>query len=318
MKMKHRLGALNIQLFAEGGAVGEGAGVGDSQQSSGEEKATVVYGKQPQDSSDAGEKRIGEKTVSDTSEIFAEGRRTDIANRGDNRDGADNRSDVTLDGIFEKYPELKKEADERTNKAVQGRVYKLNKALQKNDAVLQKLMVRHGVENIEELDKALDSDEAFEAMAAERGETPETLRELEKLKVFKRMFEEQTRQAEIERKADETYKGWMREAEPLKASYPDFDLNVELQNADFRRLLQSNIPMEHAYKLIHHDELVKAAETAAAEKISKSVQTRAARPSENGLGNQSGVVVKSDVSKLTKKDRADIARRAARGEHIEF
>jgi hypothetical protein len=76
--------------------------------------------------------------------------------------------------------------------------------------------------------------------------------------------------------------------------------------------------MEHAYKVVHHDELIAAAEKSAAEKISKNVQSRAARPSENGLGNQSGVVVKSDVHKLTKKDRADLAKRAARGERIEF
>ena len=283
--MKHKLGALNIQFFAEGGAVGEGASVGDSQ--TGENNAEVNSG-----NPDAGD------NASQSGEVSAD--------------------EVTLDGIFEKYPELKKEADKRTAKAVQGRVYQMNKSLQKSDAVLQKLMVRHGVETLDDLDKVLDSDEAFEALAAERGENPETMRELERLKVIEKNMQMQRRQEEIERKADETYNGWMREAEPLKERYPGFDLNAELQNPEFGKLLQRGISMEHAYKVVHHDELIKAAESAAMDKISKSVQTRAARPSENGLGNQSGVVVKNDVSKLTKKDRAELAKRAARGERIEF
>ena len=36
------------------------------------------------------------------------------------------------------------------------------------------------------------------------------------------------------------------------------------------------------------------------------------------LGNQAGVIVKNDVSKLTPKDRAEIARRARMGETIKF
>ncbi len=286
MEIKRELGALNIQLFAEGGAVGEGASVGNSQ--TGENNAEV----------NGGNPDAGDNGASQNGEVKAD--------------------EVTLDGIFEKYPELKKEADKRTAKAVQGRVYQMNKSLQKSDAVLQKLMVRHGVETLDDLDKVLDSDEAFEALAAERGENPETMRELERLKVIEKNMQMQRRQEEIERKADETYNGWMREAEPLKERYPGFDLNAELQNPEFGKLLQRGIPMEHAYKLLHHDELIKAAETAAAEKISKSVQSRAARPSENGLGNQSGVVVKNDVHKLTKKERAELAKRAARGERIEF
>jgi hypothetical protein len=286
VEIKRELGALNIQLFAEGGAVGEGAGVGDSQ--TGENNAEV----------NGGNPDAGDNGASQNGEVSAD--------------------EVTLDGIFEKYPELKKEADKRTNKAVQGRVHQMNKSMQKSDAVMQKLMVRYGVNDIDALNAVLDSDEVFEALAAERGENPDTMRELEKLKVYQRQMEFQKKQEELDRKANETYNGWMREAEPLKERYPDFNLENELQNPEFGKLLQRGIPMEHAYKLLHHDELIAAAEKSAAEKISKNVQSRAARPSENGLGNQSGVVVKSDVHKLTKKDRADLAKRAARGERIEF
>ena len=49
-----------------------------------------------------------------------------------------------------------------------------------------------------------------------------------------------------------------------------------------------------------------------------SVRAKGARPAENGAAPRSAFVVKSDVNKLTKEDRATIALKAMRGEHIEF
>ena len=282
METIHKLGALNIQLFAEGGAVGEGASVGDSQ-------------------------------TGDNAEVNSAN-----PDAGENASQTEANTANDLDSFFKEHPEAKKEADRRTNKAVQGRLHQLKTAHQESDTFLQKLMVRHNVKSVKELNDIYDSDEMFENIAAERGEDPSTTRELERLRMIEFNAEQRNRQAEVERKINETYTRWMEEAEPLKERYPDFDLNVELENNDFKKLLKSNIPMEHAYKLIHHDELIQAAEKAAAEKFSKSVNSRAMRPDENGLGNQSGVAVKNDVSKLTKKERAEFAKRAARGETINF
>ena len=231
---------------------------------------------------------------------------------------AEDTADKILDNFYKEHPEAKKEADKRTAKAVQGRVYQMKSSYKESDDFLSKLMVRHNVNSIKELSEIYDSDEAFENLAAERGESPETMRELERLKMIERNMEAQRKQYEIDRKANEQYNNWMKEAEPLKANYPDFNLQAELENPEFGKLLQRGIPMEHAYKLLHHDELIKAAETAAAEKISKSVNSRSSRPDENGLGNQSNVSMANDVHKLTKKERAELAKRAARGERISF
>ena len=48
------------------------------------------------------------------------------------------------------------------------------------------------------------------------------------------------------------------------------------------------------------------------------IRAKGARPQENGTTSQGAFIVKDDVSKLSKRDRAEIIRRAARGEHIEF
>ena len=64
-----------------------------------------------------------------------------------------------------------------------------------------------------------------------------------------------------------------------------------------------------------------AAQTAAinAEKNTVAkIKNKSSRPAENGTSSSSSAIVKSDVSNLTKADRAEIARRAAKGEIISF
>ena len=282
----HKLGALNLQRFAEGGAVGEGASVGDSQ--TGENSAEINSA-----NPDAGENK-------------------QTAN-----------PDEELDRFFSENPDLKKANDKRTSKAVQGRVHQMKTANQKNEATLQKLMVRYGVDNIDALNEYLDSDDMFENLAAERGESPETLRELERLRVQEAIQKRSRAEYEREQAVNEQIQRWQDEADEIKKTYPGFDLETELQNPEFRSLIttknpQYQISMEKAYRLIHHDELIKAAEDEAAAKFARSVNSRSSRPDENGLGNQSNVTMANDVHKLTKKDRAELAKRAARGEKIEF
>ncbi len=286
MEIKRELGALNIQFFAEGGAVGESASVGDSQ--TGDNNAEVNS-----NNPDAGDKK-------------------EPAN-----------AETELDRYFSEHPEHKKINDKRISKAVQGRVHQMKTANQKNEATLQKLMVRYGVDNIDALNEYLDSDEMFENLAAERGESPETMRELERLRVQEAIQNRSREEYEREKAVSEQVQKWQEEAEELKKTYPQFDLETELQNQEFRALIttknpQYQISMEKAFEIVHHKELVQAAEDAAIAKFSRSVNARAARPDENGLGNQSNVNMASEVSKLTKKERANLAKRAARGERIEF
>jgi len=80
--------------------------------------------------------------------------------------------------------------------------------------------------------------------------------------------------------------------------------------------------VEHAYKTIHFDELVSdAMQTSAAvteRRVVNNVRAKGARPKENGTASQSAFQVRDDVSQLSRKERAEIARRVARGEMISF
>jgi hypothetical protein len=129
-------------------------------------------------------------------------------------------------------------------------------------------------------------------------------------------------QYEAEMKVQEQLRIWQDEAEKVKEIYPDFNLEKELGNDDFRRLVSANetyrMPMKQIYEMIHHDEIVEAAKKDTAAAYAKSTAQMQARPAENGLGNQVAVNGSMNVAKLTKKERAELAERARRGETITF
>ena len=114
----------------------------------------------------------------------------------------------------------------------------------------------------------------------------------------------------------------MRQAEEAKRLYPNLNFEAEAQNPQFRQLLLSGIDVGSAYLVCHKDEIIPAAMQYTAkqveQKLTNKVIANGARPSENGNSSQGASVVKSDVSQLSKAERAEIIRRVQRGEKIRF
>ena len=129
---------------------------------------------------------------------------------------------------------------------------------------------------------------------------------------------EQAKQAQL----NQQYAVWEQQAQQAKQLYPNLDLNVESQNPQFRQLLFAGIDVGTAYMVIHKDEVVggamQYATQQAKQQVANSIAASGKRPAENGMQGQSSVIVKSDPSKWTKADRAEVARRVARGERIEL
>ncbi|MEG2001264.1 MAG: hypothetical protein RR053_07730 [Evtepia sp.] len=101
---------------------------------------------------------------------------------------------------------------------------------------------------------------------------------------------------------------WQDQLADLRKEYPTFDLEAESENEAFVSLLNVGIPLKYAYEVAHLDEI----------KQNFTKEMRNSRPVENGITSQGGVVIKNDVNKLTKADRAEIAKRVERGEIIRF
>lgn len=116
--------------------------------------------------------------------------------------------------------------------------------------------------------------------------------------------------------------GWLSEAAALQQRYPDFDLAHELGRREFQSMLRAGVPVRRAYEVLHLDRLQQAAAKHAARTVSRQMEAKlrekADRPSENGIASQTAVNVRSGVHGMTRADRAEVIRRAQRGEKITF
>ena len=107
-----------------------------------------------------------------------------------------------------------------------------------------------------------------------------------------------------------------------RALYPGFDLEKESKNPQFLSMLRAGVPVQTAYEVIHMDDIKAGVAQTTARRTEKQVvdgiRAKGSRPPENGTSSQSAFTVKDDPSKWTKQDRAEIARRVARGETIKL
>lgn len=299
-----------LVLFDGGeGGGGEGAAEGGPQaevpvyhprnQKTGGELANVVYGRQEGDP-DAGDR-----------EVVSSDAQAERASRWN-----------------EARQEFKAEFDGEVQRIINkrfGETKGLQEQLDAVSPVIDLLRDRYGVRDgdMDALMSAMEEDDSYWQDAAdEQGMTVEQYKQFKRYERENAEMREQIRAAQQQEQADNQLRQWWQQGEELKRTYPSFDLQREAQNPEFLRLLQSGVPVDHAFQVIHMDEIMQgvAANTAkAAERqITANIRARGSRPAEAGASGKASFTVKNDVSKLSKKDRAEIARRAMRGEKIEF
>lgn len=201
----------------------------------------------------------------------------------------------------------------------------LESTLSSHQSLLGMLADKYGVEatDIDALTKAVsDDDTLWEQQAYDAGMTVQQYKEFKALERenAELMRAEESRRGEEE--AQRQLNEWTQQAMELQKTVPGFDLRMEAENPAFVQMLRAGLPVEHAYKVIHMDEILngQAANVAAQaqKQVVDNIRSRGSRPAENGTVSRSGFTYKSDVSKLTKEERAEAARRAARGETITF
>lgn len=197
--------------------------------------------------------------------------------------------------------------------------------IQSTQPLLEMLANKYGVEagDIDALTNAVsDDDTLWEQQAYDAGMT---VQQYKQFKALERENAELMRAQEArngEEQAQKQLEDWGRQAMELQQKVPGFDLRVEAENPEFVQMLRAGLPVEHAYKVVHMDEILAGQAVNVAAQAQKQVvdniRSKGSRPAENGTVSRSGFTYKSDVSKLSKEDRAEIARRAARGETITF
>ena len=142
--------------------------------------------------------------------------------------------------------------------------------------------------------------------------------------LIKRLIAENTylkrnREAEIRAMRERAQAQKLRaQVEETKKTYNDFDLEKEIKNPEFARLLSVGVSVKNAYEVTNIDKILDKKGRDAQREVVNSIRAKGVRPVENGSSPTSGVILSSDISKLTKKQRAELAKRAAKGEMIEF
>lgn len=110
------------------------------------------------------------------------------------------------------------------------------------------------------------------------------------------------------------------EENEVLAAYPDFDYDKEVhENRVFATLISAGFPMKNSYEMSRLDQTVARARAdalkEATDAVTASVAAGAKRPSEGGVTNPSAQVI-SDPELMTPEQRAEVKRRARRGEKI--
>ena len=190
------------------------------------------------------------------------------------------------------------------------------------DQVMQMLATKYGIEDasdIKSITQALKDDDFLYAERAEaNGRTIDEQRNWDNLERENREFREAQKQAERREQIDRQMAEWDKQSANLKALFPSFDLDTELRNPDFESALRSGLSMERAFYAVHGDEIVSGAMQTTANAVrSATVQDMAARrsrPRENAIGSQAAAKVSKDVHKLSKQERAEIAKRSMFGD----
>lgn len=201
----------------------------------------------------------------------------------------------------------------------------LEEQISRTQPLLSMLMQRYGIADGDpsKLMAAVENDDAYWSQAAEEaGMSVEQYKKFQKLQRENAALVEAQRQSQTQQQVQAQLQKWYGEAEEVRKLYPSFDLTAEVKNPQFISMLRAGVPVQHAFEVIHMDDIKAGVAQMTAKATEKQVvdgiRAKGARPAENGIAAQSGFTIKDDVTKLTKQDRAKIAALAARGETITF
>ena len=195
----------------------------------------------------------------------------------------------------------------------------------KQQPVIDMLMQRYKISDgdMSKLAQAVENDDAYWSEAAEEaGMSVGQYKQFQKLQRENAALLRAQRMRQNQQAAQQQLQKWYGEGEQVKAVYPDFDLSTESKNPQFLAMLKAGVPVQHAYEVIHMDEIKAGVAQNTARRTEKQVvdgiRAKGSRPAENGTSSQSAFTVKDDPHKWTKQDRAEVARRVARGETIKL
>lgn len=199
----------------------------------------------------------------------------------------------------------------------------LKEKLSQTEEIIDMLSDRYQTDSAEDIIKALRADNSlFSENAGKYGMDVNSYRYMRNLERENSRARAQLDRSKAEAELAAKLKSLQSDSASVSHRYPEFNLAEEIENPEFVKLIRSGVDMKTAYEVVHHNDIIELIKKQNAEEAKKNaameLEARNRRPVENGLASQSSALLKKDVSMLTPEDRAEIARRVARGEIISF
>lgn len=334
--MKDTYLAFDLQLFADGAGGGDGgAGAGDAATgATGQEAAAPVYelprarrrGLQAQPQTQAEPAQAAHAQLDEAPE------QTEPEPQEPQR----RPFDELVKG------EYKAEFDARVQEIVQKRLKNSKQAeerLTRYNPAIELLATKYGVDpaDPDALTKALESDRSlFEDEALREGVTVEQLMAQKKLEREVSQYRSERQRAEQEARDMDELTGLVQQAEELKQSHPEFDLEAAMSsNPELARMVLkpprgAGVPLKAAYIALNFDreqirwaqqtqqQAAQAAQTAQ-QQTTQAIASGSRRPVENGTRGGAPASTKVGVpTNLTREQIKEYIQRAQRGEQITF
>ena len=310
----------NLQLFAEGGDGGDGssaAPAGDGAQvASGDddipasipEKAKKYYRKaldKTQSQSPAPTEPVQSTTEPKATEKISY---ADLIKSDDYKDEHKAYMDKTIGDRLKKYKGIEED-------------------LGKHKALLETVAYKYGVNldddnYLEVLSQKIEADDSYyENYAMEHDISTEEARRIVTMERKSAQYDAEMKRREAEEQARQRVMVLRQNAERTKAQFPDFDLDTEMQDDNFRRLCAAtNGDTTAAYMACHHNEIISSTVQRASKQIqaqtAQAVASNKARPIENGISSTAPSVVQHDFRNMKLQDLRKFAeeeRRKATG-----
>lgn len=297
--------AANLRLFDGGGAAGAAAaGDGGANAATSQDGAQTISNQNPANPGDnnASPADAGQEAQKTPEQIQAEFQKMI---RGEYKDAYTKEFQRQFNARF------------KDAKATQER-------LESYQPIIDMLSSRYNISDgdMGKLSSAIRSDRAIWAEAAEEaGMTVEQFRHVKQIEAENARFKAEQQQNIRQQMAQRQMEVWNGQVEEVRKSYPNFNLEDELNNPGFKAMLRAGASIRNAYEATHLDDIKKSLVASTAQQTTKEVtdniKAKGMRPTEVG-GSQSGVPLSMDLKNSTKAQRDEWARRAERGETITF
>lgn len=165
-----------------------------------------------------------------------------------------------------------------------------------------------------------NDDSYYQDEAYERGMDVDTLKNLKATERELALLKSQQQESLENQVNREKFMSLQSDAAALQQLYPSFDLDTEMENPVFERMVwQAGVPLQNAYEAIHMGEIMPHAMQYATQQtqqqMANSLRSNMSRAPEGGNMARSAGLTHSSPS-MSKEYREDIKARMRRGERV--